>query len=218
MRRRQALANDTPDHGCTAQTAAGQEAQPHLAAVAAVELHADIVEMDGGAVVFRAVDGNLELAGQEREFGMQRRPLADDFAIRPRIDPLIPGHAREWVRGGVAHAVAAGLDRVHLHAGQVGQNIRNVLQAGPVELNILACADVAVALVIASADLGYGPQLRAADKPVGYGDAQHGRQTLHIQPVLQAQGQKLRVRQLATQVACGLLAELRNALLDQVLV
>ena len=218
MRGRQTLANDAANHGGTAQAAAGQEAQPHFAVVVAVELHADIVEMDGGAVVFRAVDGNFELARQKREFGMQRRPLADNFAIRPRIDPLIPGHARERVRGGVAHAVAAGLNRVHLHAGQIGQDVGNVLQARPVELNILACADMAVALVVAPADLGDGPQLRAADKPVGYGDAQHGRQTLHIQPVLQAQGQKLSVRQLATQVACGLLAELRNALLDQVLV
>jgi hypothetical protein len=36
-----------------------------------VQAHADVMHLDGGAVVWSARDGNLELARQEREFRMQ---------------------------------------------------------------------------------------------------------------------------------------------------
>jgi hypothetical protein len=48
---------------------------------------------------------------------MQRRPLAQDFAPRPRVLELVIGGAGEGVGGDVAHAIAARLDAVHLDIG-----------------------------------------------------------------------------------------------------
>jgi hypothetical protein len=81
------------------------------------QLQADVVPAGGGAVFLGAVDGDLELARQEGELGVQRAPLAQDFGkgagrrSRPR-------QCRPGVAGDVADAVAAGLDAVHVHAGQ----------------------------------------------------------------------------------------------------
>ena len=58
-------------------SAADIDGEAELARVVAHDLQADVVRLDDGAVVRRAVDGDFELARQEREFGMQRRPLAD---------------------------------------------------------------------------------------------------------------------------------------------
>ena len=46
-----------------------------LASVAANHLQADVMRLDHRPVVRRAVDRDLELARQKREFGMERRPL-----------------------------------------------------------------------------------------------------------------------------------------------
>ena len=109
----------------------------------------------------RAGDGDLELARQEREFGMQRRPLADQLAPRTRIDDLVGGDAGERIAGGVAHAVAGGLDRVHLDPGELGEDLRNVLEARPVELDVLPGGEVAVAAVVLAGDVGERAQLGA---------------------------------------------------------
>jgi NTE family protein len=49
---------------------------------------------------------------------MQRAPLAQDFAVRPRIDDLVGGDAGQRIAGDVADAVAAGLDAVQVDLGQ----------------------------------------------------------------------------------------------------
>ena len=59
---------------------------------------------------------------------MDRRPLAQDLGIGPRIGDLVGGGTGEMVGGDVADAVAGGLDRVHLDAGEVGQDRRHVGQ------------------------------------------------------------------------------------------
>ncbi len=48
----------------------------------------------------------------------------------------------------IADAIAAGLNGVHFHAGQIGQDIRGILQFRPIELNVLAGGEVTIALVI----------------------------------------------------------------------
>ena len=84
-----------------------------------------------------AGDRDLELARQEREFRMQGRPLADDLGPDARILDLVGGGAGERVGGDVADAVAAGLDAVHPDAGEVGQDVRQLLELDPVELDVL---------------------------------------------------------------------------------
>jgi hypothetical protein len=51
------------------------------------------VHLDRGAVVRGAGDRDLELARQEREFRMQRRPLPQDFGPDARILDLVGARA-----------------------------------------------------------------------------------------------------------------------------
>ncbi len=62
----------------------------------------------------RAGDGDLELARQEGELGVQRGPLAQDFGVGAGSTDLIDGNPGQRVGGGVADAVAAGLDAVQV--------------------------------------------------------------------------------------------------------
>ncbi|MCY1540710.1 hypothetical protein D9M68_763650 [compost metagenome] len=173
---------------------------------------------DGGAVLHGAVDGDLELARQEGEFGVQRGPLADDLAPDQRIDEFVRRDAGEVVGGGVADAVAAGLDSVHLDRGQFGEDVGHVFELGPVELNVLAGAEMAVAVVPLACDVRQGAQLARCQDAVRNGHAQHGRVALDIQAILQPQNAEFVFGQLAVEEAAGLVCELRDALLDELLV
>jgi hypothetical protein len=84
---------------------------------------------------------------------MQRRPLADDLAVRARIVELVGGDPGQMIRGHVTHAVAARLDGVHLHRGELGEEVRDACERRPVQLQILAGREVAVAAVIALRDV-----------------------------------------------------------------
>jgi hypothetical protein len=201
-----------------AQAAADGNAKAQLAGCVLHRFQADVMHLDGGAVADGAVDGDLELARQVAELGVEGRPLADDLAPGARIDDLVLGHAGELIGGGVADAVAAGLDRVHLHGGQLGENLRHVFQVRPVELHVLPGADVRVTLVVVASDLGHHAHLCRGHQAVGHGDAQHGRETLDIQTVLQAQRAEFLAAQLSGEVAAGLIAELLDAILDDLLI
>ncbi|MNI47094.1 hypothetical protein D3C73_1015930 [compost metagenome] len=172
----------------------------------------------GGAVLHGAADGDLELARQEGEFGMQRGPLADDFAPDQRIDQLIGRDAGEVVGGGVADAVAAGLNGVHLDGGEFRQDVRHVFQAGPVELDVLAGAEVAVAAIPFAGDVRQRAQLARRQHAVRNGHAQHGRVALDVQAVLQAQNAEFIFGKLAVEEAARLIGKLRHSLLDKLLV
>ena len=63
------------------------------------------------------------------------------------------------VGGRVANAIAAGLDRVHLHFGQLGQDGGHVFELGPIELHVLACAEMTVATIPGAGDMGQRAQL-----------------------------------------------------------
>ena len=172
----------------------------------------------GGAVAFGGREGDLELARQVVEFGVKGGPLARDFAVGAWVYQFVGGHAGQVIGGDIAYAVAGGLDRMHLHAGEFFQDVRHFFQLRPVELHILAGGEVAVALVVLARDPRQHPQLVAADQAVGHGDTQHRREALQIQAIAQPQRTIFLVGQLAGQVAFGLVAELRDALVHQGLV
>src|SRR4029078_2080176 len=92
--------------------------KPVLAFRPAHDLQADIVEGDGRAIFGRARDGDLELARQPAEFGMVSRPRAQHLAPSPRVLELVIRRAGKRIGGDVAHAIAAGLDAVHLDLGE----------------------------------------------------------------------------------------------------
>jgi hypothetical protein len=131
---------------------------------------------------------------------------------------LVLGNAGELVGGGVANAVAAGLDGVHLHGCQFAKDIRYVFQLRPVELNVGPGADVGIALVVLASDVGQLADLSRRQQPIGHSNTQHRRIALDVQTVLQAKRQQFCVSQFTGEIAANLVTELTHAILDDVLV
>jgi hypothetical protein len=154
----------------------------------AQDAQADIVRLDHGAVVLGAGHRDLELARQVVELGMQARPLTQDqLGGRARILDLVLGDAGEMIGRDVADAVSRGLDRVHLDIGEQVENVGDVAQLRPVELEISARGEMAVAAVIALADQRELAHLLRGKRAVGHRDPQHIGVELQIDAVLQAQ-------------------------------
>ena len=216
------LFQEGPNHHANDRRAPQTTAHQHFKAGFSVfvfnQLQADVMHLGSGPVALRAADGDLELARQEGEFRVQRRPLPDDFTVGPGIFQLVHRHAGQMVAGRVAYAVAAGLDGMHLHTGQVVQNIRHLLELGPVVLDILPRREMPVILVVGSGDMPQHPQLSGRQQAIRDGDAQHRRMALNIEAVHQPQGSILILRQFAGKKAAGLFPELGRALVDQRLV
>ena len=149
---------------------------------------------------------------------MNGRPLANNFTPGAGIFNLVTGNTGKLVCGGVANTVTAGLDCVHLHRGQFRQDIWNLLEHRPVELDVLAGSEVYIALVIGSADLGNLADLAAGHHSVGNRNPQHGRQALDIESVLQAQRKECLIADLSVEIASGLISILFNSLIDKFLI
>ena len=107
---------------------------------------------------------------------------------------------------------------MHLHARQLGEDVGDLLQARPVELQVLARREVPVAAVVPARDVGELAQLPRREQPVGDRDAQHRRVALDVQAVAQPQGTEFFFRQLAGEKTLGLAAELPHPLVYQPLV
>ena len=105
-----------------------------------------------------------------------------------------------------------GLDRVHLDRRELGEDVGHVLELRPVELDVLARGEVAVAAVVLARDVRELAQLRRRQQAVRNRDAQHRRMLLDVQAVLQAQRPELVLGQLAGEKAARLVAKLRDAL------
>ena len=201
-----------PIIGVRPEAAADIDGEAELAVRVALQVQADVVDLDRGAVALGAGHGDLELARQEDEFRMQRRPLAEDLGIGPRVGDLVGGGAGEMVGGDVADAVARGLDGVHLDLGEMVEDVGDVLQRRPVELEVLPRGEVAVAAVVLPRDEGEHAQLRRVQRAVGDGDPQHVGVELQVDAVHQPQRLELVLGQLAGEAALDLAAELRDPL------
>src|SRR5438552_1400877 len=177
----QEFADDESDRRRAAQTPADEHAEPHLALLVPDCMQADVVHRDRGAIGLSAVHRELELAREIRELGMERGPLADDFAPDERVHDLVSCDAGEMVGGYIAEGVARGLDRVHLHRRQLREDVGYALELGPVQLQVLARAEVAVAAVVLARDLREFSQLLRRQEAVGNGDAQHRRVALNVE-------------------------------------
>jgi hypothetical protein len=140
----QKLADDLADDRGAAQPAADQHPKTDFALLVPEQIQADVVDLSRRAVVNGAGHGDLELARQIGKFRVEGGPLADDFAVDARVFDFILGDAGQMVGGDVANAVAAGLDGVHLHLGQFGEDVRRLFQFRPVVLNVLAGGEMAV--------------------------------------------------------------------------
>ena len=94
--------------------------------------------------------------------------------------------------------------------GELGEDVGHVLELRPVELDVLARAEVAVAAVVRARDVRERAQLARGEQAVGNRDAQHRRMALDVEAVLQAQRPELVLGQLAGEEAARLVAELRD--------
>ena len=193
LRARQEFADHVADDRRAAEAAADRHAEAERRLrVADDQLQADVVDEDRGAIVGRAGHGDLELARQVRELRVERRPLPHAARCTGRgSTDLVAGDAREVVARDVADAVARGLDGVHLDPGELGQDVGHLLDMRPVELDVLARREVAVAAVVGAADVGERAQLPRRQLPVRDRDPQHWRMLLNIKAILQTQRAKL---------------------------
>src|SRR6267143_1381781 len=214
----QKFADDEPVRRRAAQACADQHAEPHLALLVLERVQADVVHRHRGAVGLGAVHRELEFAREVRKLGMKRRPLADDLAPDKRVHDLVLCDAGEMIRGDIAKGIARGLDRVHLHRRQLRKDVGHALELGPVQLQVLARAEVAVAAVVLVCDLRELSQLLGREQAVGNGDAQHRRVALDVEAVAEAQRAELVLRELAGEETFRLVAELDDALVDELLV
>ena len=105
--------------------------------------------------------------------------------------------------------------RMHVDFGQRRQRVGRVLELDPVELQVLARREVAVAAIVLARDVGQLAQLARRQRAVGNGDPQHVGMELQVEAVVQAQRLELLLGQLAGQPAAHLVAELVDALGDE---
>ena len=170
------------------------------------------------AILGACDDRYLELARQIAELGVETAPLAQQFGPGARVRYFIGGSAGKLVRGNVADAIAAGLDRMHLDRGEVGQNVRRVFELDPVILKVLPRGEMAIIAIIFACDVREHPHLPAVERAIGNGDAQHIGVELEIEAVHQPQGLELVLAHFAGQAALHLVAEFRDARIDDRLV
>src|SRR5262249_38485688 len=110
----QEVAHRDADDGRSALAAPDYHFPTALVLVIEMKPKSDVMHLDGGAIMRRTGDCDLELARQKRKLRMKARPLANQFGDRTRIGKLIGRRTRPVVGRDIADAVARGLDGMHL--------------------------------------------------------------------------------------------------------
>ena len=96
---------------------------------------------------------------------------------------------------------------MHGDIGQRVKHLRDIVELGPVELNVLAGGEVAVALVPGFGDQGQLAHLPTVERAVGDGHAQHVGMQLKVKAVLQSQRLEFLLGQGTVQPAANLVPE-----------
>ncbi len=218
VRQRQKFADHLSDDGLAAQAAADQHLEADLTLCVALQVETNIVDLGSRTVLRRAGDRDLELPRQVREFGVVRRPLPQDLAVGTRVIDLVLGDAGHVIGGDIANAIATRLDRMHLHRGEMLQDIGNIGQVRPVQLQILAGREVTVAAIVATGHLAQLAQLARAQQSIRDRDAQHRRVPLDIETVTQAYGLELIFGELTGEETPRLVTEFRDTLVHEGLI
>ena len=93
----QELAHHGADHRRAAHAAADLHLEAELAGRIAQQLQADVVPAVAARSSCAPLTAILNLRGRNGELRVQRAPLAQDFAERPRVGDLVGGDAGERV-------------------------------------------------------------------------------------------------------------------------
>ena len=164
-----------------------------------------------GAIGGAGRDGDLELARQELEFRVVGGPLANELGDGAGILDLVRRGAGEGIGGDVADGVARGLHRVQADGGEVVHDVGRLAQRDPVELDVLAGGEMAVAAIPALGEIGERAHLAGGKRAIGDRHAQHVGVQLQVEPVHQAKGPEFLFRQRAGEALGHLRAELGAA-------
>src|SRR6266550_968038 len=111
---------------------------------------------------------------------MQRSPLANELGIGQRIGDFVTRHTAKMVAGYVTDAVTGCLDRMHLDRGELGENIGDVLELRPVELDVLTRREMPVASIVLAAYAGERSELSRRQQSIRNRYAQHRRVLLNV--------------------------------------
>ena len=101
---------------------------------------------------------------------------------------------------------------MHLDLRQLRENVGNIGEFGPIELQVLARGEMAKAPVIGARDVGELVQLARGQGAIRDGDAEHVGMQLQIDAILEAQRLEFVLGQFAAQAAADLIAKLGHAL------
>ncbi len=107
---------------------------------------------------------------------------------------------------------------MHLYGRQLGQDVRHRLDRWPVELDVLAGAEMAVAAVVGACNVREHAHLLRGERAVRDGYPQHRRESLDVETILQAQRTELVLTEFAGEVAPGLVPKLGDTFVNQSLV
>ncbi len=215
---RQEVADLVGDERRAPHAAAGVDLEADLAARILHDAQREIVPAQRRAILLGGDHADLELARQIAEFRHERGHLPDHLAPRARVDQLVGGSAGVLVGGDVADAFAAGLDRVHLDLGEIGQDVGRLVQLDPVVLDVLPGGEMAVAAVVLAGDVRQRVHLPRIERAVRDRHPQHVGVELKVEPVLEPQRLELVVVHLAGDPAAYLVAEFLDAGVDHRLV
>ena len=132
-----------------------------------------VVRLVGDVEARRAGDRGLELPRQVGELGGADVTVPDLLQGRRAVDDLVGGDARHGRAEDDARRVAAGLGRHEADGLEALPDRGDVLDADPVELDVLAVGDVGGVAGEVLADPGDGAQLLARERAAVGADPEH---------------------------------------------
>ncbi len=159
-------------------------ADPEVVARAELRVHdadeRDVVDLVVGAVHRAAGDGGLELAREVREGRVPDVAVPHLLQHLGGVEHLGAVDAGERAADDDARAVAARLGGVQAHGVEPLPDRRDVLDADPVQLHVLAVRDVGHVAAVLGADLADHPQLLVGELAAVDADAQHEERRLEL--------------------------------------
>src|SRR5690606_39558810 len=130
-----------------AHATAGVAFETDLAGLVPDDADREVVPAQRGAVGRAGDHGDLELARQVAEFRHERGHLPDHLRPRAGVHDLVVRGTGILVGRDVADRLPAGLDRVHLDFGQLGEDVGRFFELDPVVLDVLPGGEMPVAAI-----------------------------------------------------------------------
>lgn len=163
-----------PAHGRRATTDGDPEPKLGTAVRPAhAGLETDVVNRGERVVLGAPFEGDLELARQRRRQGVPQEVPGQRIGERGDVKELALGHTGVRAAGDVAHRVPAGFARGDTDIGEELHRQLHIVQFHEMELDVLACGDVAKAARIGLGHRREGVQLAQVEHSLRHLDPKH---------------------------------------------